>query len=146
MNVQRPPVPGDAARARLEASVLEAVSSGLAIVHLWAPWCPDCLSEFGAEGWGPFVRSQPAVKFIFVAVWSENDGRDELASHGLAACPNLIVLSHPNPSRKKGERMEAFLGRSVAWIPTTWAFREGEVIELIDRGTVDFPALRRTVG
>jgi len=144
MNSSSPSQSFDSAVAALEARVSAAIPfPGLVVVHLWAPWCPDCVSEFHPGGWDSFVRDHPRARFIFVAVWSETDGNEELRKHGLEPGGNLTVLHHPNPSRKKEDRMASFLGRPIRWIPTTWIYQGGSHARSIDTGTVDFSELRR---
>ncbi|HZR04440.1 MAG TPA: thioredoxin family protein, partial [Candidatus Udaeobacter sp.] len=58
-----------------EQKILEAIKSpDLSVVHLWAPWCPNCQAELKSGGWLKMVKENPQVKFYFVSVW--NDGGD----------------------------------------------------------------------
>src|SRR5580700_3586246 len=96
---------GRAQEGSAETVLAQAVKSpGITVVHLWAPWCPNCKAEITGGGWSHFISASPDVKFVFVTVWSEDPGTELLKKYGLAGAPNLTVLVHPNASRKDHER------------------------------------------
>ena len=82
---------------------------------------------------------------MFVTVWSAEDGRALLERYGVGGEANFTLLRHPNPSRRKGEQMAAFLGLPVSWIPTTWVFREGKLRYALNYGEIRFPLLQQLV-
>lgn len=116
------------------------------IVHLWAPWCPNCKAEMTPEGWAKFLAANPEVKVIFVNVWhKDQDGAPKLAAGGLGGQANFLALTHPNPSRTEGERLERLLGLPVSWLPSTWVFREGRLRFALNYGEVRFDMLQQLV-
>jgi thiol-disulfide isomerase/thioredoxin len=132
----------------VEHEVAAAVqSSDVTIVHLWAPWCPNCKAELGDTGWKAFLHTNPDVNVIFVTVWAgdKGDGRAMLEKAGLTDEPNFKLLLHPNTSRKKDEKMTEFLGLPVTWIPTTWVFRGGTMRYALNYGELRFPILQQLV-
>ncbi len=134
-----PPLP-------IEQQVTEAIKSPkLTIVHFWAPWCSNCQAELGPQGWPAFITANPEVHFIFVTVWNENDGRAVLEKAGIVSPQNLTLLLHPNSSRKDGEKVRAFMGMDMPWLPTTWIFRDGKILYNIGYGEMRFPILQQFV-
>ncbi|PTY01164.1 hypothetical protein [Opitutus sp. ER46] len=132
----------------VEQQVAEAVKAPtVTIVHLWAPWCPNCTAELKPEGWPAFLTANPDVKVIFVTVWAgkEEDGRALLEKQGVGAQPNFQLLMHPNTSRKKADRMTHFLGQPVTWLPTTWIYRGGTLRYALNYGEVRFGVLSQLV-
>lgn len=137
-----------AAVPSVEAQVLEATKSDdVTIVHLWAPWCPNCKAELNESGWSAFIAANPDVHVIFVTVWrgEQSDGRDFLTAHGVGDQPNVTVLVHPNASRKKDAKMTEFLGLPITWIPTTWVFRGGSLRYALNYGELRFSMLQQLV-
>jgi thiol-disulfide isomerase/thioredoxin len=131
----------------VEEQVAEALKSPkLTIVHFWAPWCSNCNAELNnPQGWAPFIQANPEVNFIFVTVWNETDGRPVLEKAGIHSPKNLTLLLHPNSSRKDGEKVRAFMGLDMPWLPTTWIFREGKILYNIGYGEMRFPILQQFV-
>jgi len=132
----------------VERAVSEAVQSpDVTIVHLWAPWCPNCKAELTETGWKAFLHTNPDVNVVFVTVWAgdKGDGKPLLEKAGLLDEPNFRLLLHPNTSRKKGEKMTEFLGLPVSWIPTTWVFRGGTMRYALNYGELRFPILQQLV-
>lgn len=124
-----------------------AVTAGpqVTVVHFWAPWCPNSRAELAKEGWGTFVASNLDVKFVFVTMWSADDGKTLLAESGVEDRGNLLRLRHPQASRKAGERAEVFMDLPVTWLPTTWVFRGGRLCYAFNYGEVRFPMLQQAV-
>jgi thiol-disulfide isomerase/thioredoxin len=132
----------------VEQQVLEAAkSSQVTVVHLWAPWCPNCKAELAEHGWSNFLNANPDVRVIFVTVWAgdKGDGRLVLEQYGIGAQENFRLLVHPNSSRKKEDKMTEFLGLPVTWIPTTWVFRDGTLRYALNYGELRFPMLQQMV-
>ncbi|MFI5335569.1 MAG: TlpA family protein disulfide reductase [Opitutales bacterium] len=139
-------------RAEDAAAVMEKQVADLAagpqvtVVHFWAPWCPNCAAEMTPAGWAKFIAANPAVKFVFLNVWSKGqDPAPKLAAAGLGAQPNLLLLTHPNSSRKKEDRLTGFLGLPLTWLPSTWVFKEGKLYYALNYGEVRFEVLQRCV-
>src|ERR1700757_2227254 len=87
------------AKTSAEQTVREAIKSPeLSVVHLWAPWCSNCLSELKSGGWLKMVKENPQVKFYFVSVWNDGgDGRAMLQKFQIADQPNVTILADPGP-------------------------------------------------
>lgn len=135
------------AAASVEQQLTElAASKEMTIVHLWAPWCPNCTAEMRPDGWAKFVANNPAVKVVFVAIWhAGQDPAPKLAAGGLGGQPNFVALTHPNPARKKGESLDRLLGFPITWVPTTWVMREGKLRYALNYGEVRFDMLQQMV-
>jgi len=79
------------ASLRAESPAEQAVVAGIkspqtSVVHLWAPWCPNCQAELKSGGWTKTVNENPQVKFYFVSVWNDGqDGRAMLNKFGIAS-------------------------------------------------------------
>jgi thiol-disulfide isomerase/thioredoxin len=131
----------------LEAKVRAVVERPeVTIVHLWAPWCPNCKHEMRPDGWAKFVADNPAVKVVFLNIWHGGlDPEPKLAAAKLGEQPNFVALTHPNPSRRKGEQLSRFLDLPVGWVPTTWVFRAGKLRYAINYGEVRFDMLQQMV-
>jgi thiol-disulfide isomerase/thioredoxin len=134
----------------VEQQVAEAVkSSRVTVVHLWAPWCPNCKAELAKDGWSTFINTNADVDFIFVTVWrgEEGDGRALLEKNGVgvATQKNFSLLVHPNVSRKQEDKMTEFLGLPVTWIPSTWVFRDGRLRYALNYGELHFPMLQQLI-
>ena len=126
-----------------ETSVSEAIKSPeLTVVHLWAPWCSNCLAELKSGGWSKMVKENPQVKFCFVSVWNNGeDGREMLKKYQLAEQPNVVILADPGP--RTGNKISQFAGLPVSWIPTTWVFKGGALRYALNYGEVRFPVLQQ---
>jgi thiol-disulfide isomerase/thioredoxin len=132
----------------MEQQVTEAVKSPkITVVHLWAPWCPNCKAELANHGWETFLAGNPDVNFIFVTVWrgTEGDGKAMLEKYGIGPQANFSLLVHPNASRKKEDKMTEFLGLPVTWIPSTWVFRDGKLSYALNYGELRFPMLQQMI-
>jgi thiol-disulfide isomerase/thioredoxin len=130
----------------LEAQLAAAVQADqVTVVHLWAPWCDNCLHELAHGGWSGFLAANPGVKFIFVTIWNDRDGHEVLARNGVGSQPNLTVYLHPNPSRDKGVMVSSLLGQPVTWIPTTWVYKKGKLRYALNYGELRFPILQQLI-
>ncbi len=135
------------AAAAFEKRVADLVAGPqVTVVHFWAPWCPNCQAEMTPAGWAKFIVANPDVKFVFVNIWHKGqDPAPRLASAGLGAQPNLLLLTHPNPSRAKDDRLKGLLGLPLTWIPSTWVFTDGKLFYALNYGEVRFDVLQRCV-
>lgn len=132
----------------MEREVAAAVkSSQVTVVHLWAPWCANGKTELANAGWSTFIGLNSDVHFIFVTVWGgeDGDGRALLEKNGVGAQKNFELLVHPNTSTKAADKMTEFLGQKITWIPTTWVFRDGQLLYALNYGEVRFPLLQQLV-
>ncbi len=114
-------------------------SPGATVVHLWAPWCPNCLNELKSGGWTKMIKDHPQVKFLFVSVWnSGEDGAAMLKKFGVEG-PNVVVLADPGP--RTGDKIKQFAGLPLSWIPTTWIFKGGQMRYAMNYGEMRFSVL-----
>lgn len=129
----------------LEKQVADLVAGPqVTVVHFWAPWCPNCQAEMTSAGWAKFIAANPAVRFVFLNVWHKGqDPQPKLTAAGLGAQPNLLLLTHPNPSRKQEDRMARFLGQPLTWLPSTWVFKDGKLYYALNYGEVRFALLQQ---
>jgi thiol-disulfide isomerase/thioredoxin len=118
----------------------EIKAAGTTIVHLWAPWCSNCLAELKSGGWAQTIKEHPQVKFLFVSVWDNgDDGATMLKKYDIGGQPNVIVLADPGP--RTGAKIRQFVGMPFSWIPTTWVFKGGELRYALNYGEMRFPVL-----
>ena len=133
--------------ADVEKTVVDLVASrDVTVVHFWAPWCSNCKSEMGKNGWAKFVADNPNVKVVFINIWHKGqDPAPKLRAAGLGDQPNLVLLNHPNPSNQKGEQLDRFLGLPLEWTPTTWVYRSGKLRYALNYGEIRFEMLQQMV-
>ncbi|MEP6604220.1 MAG: thioredoxin family protein [Spartobacteria bacterium] len=134
------------AESPAEQKVIEGIKSpDLSVVHLWAPWCSNCLAELKSGGWQKMVKENPQVKFYFVSVWNGGeDGRDMLAKFQIADLPNVTIVADPGP-RKGDNRIKQFAGMPLSWIPTTWVYKGSDLRYALNYGEVRFPVLQQFI-
>jgi thiol-disulfide isomerase/thioredoxin len=136
----------DPASAAFEQRLAEAASSpSVTVVHLWAPWCPNCKAELANGAWSAFIAANPDVHFVFVTIWNPADGRELLEKNGVGAEKNFQLLLHPNGSRKRDEKVSELLGLPISWIPTTWVFKDGKLRYALNYGELRFPVLDQLI-
>ena len=134
-----------AAAAPLEQEVAGLIAGPqLTVVHFWAPWCSNCKAEMEPAGWARFIAANPGVKFVFLNIWHKGQNpQPMLAAAGLGPQPNLLLLTHPNPSKLAADRLNTFLGLPITWLPTTWIFREGKLRTAFNYGEIRWPVLQQ---
>jgi thiol-disulfide isomerase/thioredoxin len=137
----------DEASLKFEQNLASIVATPeVTVVHFWAPWCSNCMAEMKPDGWAKFLTEHPSVKVVFIALWHKGqDPAPKLVAAGLGGQPNLVTLTHPNPARKAGERVDALLGVPISWIPTTWVFKDGKLRYALNYGEIRFPILQQMV-
>ena len=136
----------DGAAPSVEQQLAQATKSAkVTVVHLWAPWCPNCTAELANGGWSGFIDANPDVNFVFVTIWNPADGRELLARNGVGGQRNFQLLLHPNGSRKRGEKLTELLGMPISWIPSTWVYRDGRLRYAMNYGELRFPMLQQLI-
>ena len=126
-----------------EQQVLQAIKSpDLTVIHLWAPWCSNCLAELKTGGWSKMVKENPKTNFIFVSVWNNGEnGRSMLEKYEIANQPNVTITADPGP--RTGNKIKQFMGLPISWIPTTWVYKGGDLRYALNYGEVRFPVLQQ---
>jgi len=132
------------AESPAEQKVLDAIKSpDLSVVHLWAPWCSNCLAELKSGSWSKIIKDNPNVKFYFVSVWNDGqDGRAMLKRFDIADQPNVAILADPGPRRGES-KIKQFTGLPLSWIPTTRIYKGGDLRYALNYGEVRFPVLQQ---
>lgn len=122
-----------AVEAHLRAVVAQ---DGVHVVHLWAPWCPNSVSDLASGGWAALRARFPDATFSFVTVWNDDEapGRALLDSYGLDDVPELVAGGSGTHADKAG-RTRTLLGHPLGWVPATWIFnRNGQRAFALDYG------------
>ncbi len=128
----------------VEQKIRDAIKSpDLTVVHLWAPWCPNCQMELKSGGWLKMVKANPQVKFYFVSGWNDGgNGRAMLQRFQIADQPNVTILADPGP-RLGDNKIKQFAGMPLSWIPTTWVYKGGDLRYALNYGEVRFDVLQQ---
>lgn len=129
-----------------ESQAIEIVArEGVTIVHLWAPWCSNCMAEMKSGGWTKMVKDNPGVRFVFVSIWNGGEaGEAMLKKYEIAGKSNVTVLADPGP-RTGPYKLKRFLDLPVSWIPTTWLYKTGDLHYALNYGEVRFDVLQQLV-
>jgi thiol-disulfide isomerase/thioredoxin len=123
-----------------DKALVEIKAPTTTVVHLWAPWCSNCLSELKSGNWVKTIKEHPQVKFLFVSVWNNGeDGTALLKKYEVEGQPNVIILADPGP--RTGDKLKQFVGLPLSWIPTTWIFKGGQMRYAMNYGEMHFPVL-----
>lgn len=123
-----------------DKTVEEIKAPTTSVVHLWAPWCGNCLSELKSGNWVKTIKEHPQVKFLFVSVWDNgDDGTAMLKKYEIEGQPNVIILADPGP--QTGDKIKQFAGLPLSWIPTTWIFKGGQMRYAMNYGEMRFSVL-----
>lgn len=144
---QVPATAPDTALTSAEEAVQATIQRpGVHVVHFWAPWCGNSISEL-ESGWYEVVEAHPEVSFTFVAIWNDGeDGEAMLRRYGIPE--SVAVLAQPDlgPSASKSLRRRTFLGLPLSWTPTTWIFnREGRLAYAFNYGEVSADMLQTAI-
>ena len=137
-------LPISAAPSPAEQLVAEAIKApGLSVVHLWAPWCSNCMAEMKSGGWTKMVKENPETRFLFVSMWNNgDDGRAMLKKFEIGDQPNVTIVADPGP-RAGSTKTNRFLDLPVSWIPTTWVYKGGDLRYALNYGEVRFEMLQQ---
>lgn len=116
---------------------------GVHVVHFWAPWCDNSISEL-RNGWYDLIERNPEVSFTFVTAW--NDGQSGQATMQRFAIPGRVVeLTLPDfgPSSDETQRRRQFMGLPLTWLPSTWVFHHnGELAFALNYGEMQMETLQ----
>ena len=112
-----------------EQAVREQVlEDGVHVVHFWAPWCDNSVSEL-RNGWYEVIEANPDVSFTFVTIWSDGaTGQETLDRYAIPPSVTVLTQEDYGPSDDETNRRRRFLGLPVTWIPTTWVFHDNGVL------------------
>lgn len=120
----------------------------IVVVHFWAPWCGNSISELRA-GWYEVLEDEAYsdIDFVFVTIWNDgNSGRDVMTRFGLPESVEELTQADFGPSADRANRRRTFLGLPVTWIPTTWIFRpDGPLAYAFNYGELQPEILRKAI-
>ncbi len=121
-------------------------TDGIHVVHFWAPWCGNSLSEM-RKGWSDLVEANPEVTFTFVTVWNNGlSGREKMDAHSLPARVVELTLPDYGSSRVRAQRRKSFLGLPLTWVPSTWIFhKNGELAFALNYGEMEMETLQSLI-
>ena len=111
---------------------------GVHVVHFWAPWCHNSMSEFREGVWSEIIEDNEDVTFIFVTVFNDGD-LDEWVLDNNNIPDRVHTFAQPDHGAvtRRANRRKTFLGLPLIWTPTTWIFnREGKLASAINFGEV----------
>lgn len=111
---------------------------GVHVVHFWAPWCHNSVSEFRQGLWYELIEQNEEVNFIFVTVFNDGElDRSRLKKYGIPDRVHKLAQPDFGPSDRKANRRNTFLGYALTWTPTTWIFhKNGQRAFALDYGEV----------
>ncbi len=127
-----------------ERAVQEMIAGdGVHVVHFWAPWCDNSISEL-SQGWYEVIEDNPEVNVAFVTVWSDGaDGADVLQRY---AIPDRVLVLTQSDGRAEALRRREFLGLPMTWLPSTWVFHEnGRLAFAFNYGEMTMPQLQAAI-
>lgn len=105
---------------RVQALLAE---DGVHVVHFWAPWCHNSMSELRQRVWNSLIDHNEDVDFIFVTVFNDGDlGGATLDRFGIPERVHRFAQPDLGPSRLRANRRTTFLDHPLNWTPTTWIF------------------------
>ena len=115
---------------------------GVHVVHFWAPWCHNSMSEFREGVWKEIIAQHEDVSFIFVTVYNNGDlSEGVLDQHDIPDRVHTFAQPDHGNSNRRSNRRRSFLGLPLTWTPTTWIFnRHGKLAFALNYGEVR-PAL-----
>ena len=137
----------DADLTPAEQAVRDRVrEDGVHVVHFWAPWCDNSISEL-RQGWYEAIEANEDVSFIFVTVWNDGAaGQETLDRYAIPARVTVLTQEDYGPSDDETNRRRRFLGLPVTWIPTTWVFRDnGELAYAFNYGELTMNQLQEAL-
>ena len=119
---------------------------GVHVVHFWAPWCHNSMSEFRKDVWNEIIAQHEDVTFIFVTVFNDGDLSEwVLNQHDIPERVHTFAQPDHGPSNRKANRRKTFLNLPLTWTPTTWIFnRYGKLAYAVNYGEIR-PALMATL-
>jgi hypothetical protein len=115
----------EAALTPAEERVRKTLSEpGVHVVRLWAPWCSNSTAEMADGAWDGLAAENDDVSVTFVTVWNNgNGGAGAIEKYGL---PLEQRITEVVPAAPEQGRLDAFMGYSLHWVPSTWIFRTDE--------------------
>ncbi len=119
---------------------------GVHVVHFWAPWCHNSMSEFRERVWNQIIEDNEDVTFIFVTVFNDGDlDAWVLEENNIPERVHTFAQPDHGAVTRRSNRRKTFLGLPLTWTPTTWIFnREGKLASAVNFGEVR-PALMQSL-
>jgi hypothetical protein len=138
--------PEDALTPAEQAVRAQVLQDGIHVVHFWAPWCDNSVSEL-QKGWYEVIEGNDDVTFTFVTIWNDGEtGRETLDRYAIPATVPVLTQEDFGPSENKPTRRRRFLGLPVTWIPTTWVFhKNGELAYAFNYGELEMDQLQQAL-
>jgi len=136
-----------AERSPAEVAVASQIAAdGIHVVHFWAPWCDNSISEL-ESGWYEAIDNHADVTFTFVTVWSDGaEGRDILNRYAIPERVTVLTQEDRGPSEDHANRIRSFMGLPMTWVPTTWVFhRNGDLAYAFNFGEMEMAQLERAI-
>ncbi|CAN5491422.1 thioredoxin family protein [soil metagenome] len=129
-----------------EAVASRIAEDGIHVIHFWAPWCDNSISEL-ESGWYEAIEDHDDVTFTFVTVWSDGaEGRDILNRYAIPDRVTVLKQEDRGPSEEPANRIRSFLGLPMTWVPTTWVFhRNGQLAYAFNFGEMEMAQLDRAI-